>query len=290
MSARLTMNVSGKIRWAKVRSSRLLPRVKEHVITEANRLNREIVPRGLTGKLQDSFTVEQTDRSLRFYWSAPYAKFVDQGTSESAGRYVPVLGKRLVNKELTTRQQVHKLARKMEIPERIARAALKTPIIRRSEEHELFEETWGAPYYEKKLFGVRVSKAVTSAARKYGYIAISTETPSEKLAATERHELWHAVQTAALKREVKIKEGKVSVTGLRKIHVGMESSFKALLSYSKEWPESGAYWAELAAGRISKDIGTHHGIRAQHFSTKISDSLRNTVVQFTKETIHEALR
>jgi len=97
MSARFTLSVSGNIRWTKVKPSSFIPTVISRVITEANRLNTEITPKGATGELQNSFRAEQTERTVRFYWDAPYARFVDKGTQESPGRYVPILGKRLVS-------------------------------------------------------------------------------------------------------------------------------------------------------------------------------------------------
>ena len=95
MSARLTMTVSGNIRWANVSPSAFIPKAIDRIIPMAEQLNRDITPRGITGKLQDSFRNERTERTVRFYWDASYAKYVDRGTRESSGRYVPILGKRL---------------------------------------------------------------------------------------------------------------------------------------------------------------------------------------------------
>jgi len=273
MSARLTMNVSGKIRWANV-SRRLLPRAKERVITEANRLNREIVPRGLTGKLQDSFTVEQTEKTLRFYWDVPYAKFVDLGTNESAGRYVPMISKRLVTTQLSPRTQVFREARARGMIG--ARAVLKVPIKKTREKlpsKGTFYEAGpkGVEAKESAYYTVSTTGELsgTTKGRGIGRIEISRGLTKPLEAKVTRHELAHAAQWRSGRAFPYSPAYDIDIT--RRL-------------------EKEARSIERGAARHGRDIGTHPGIKAQHFSTKMSDALRNTVVQSTKETIHEALR
>lgn len=96
MSARLTVTVSGKVRWVNITPASIIQRALDKIIPEAYAINQIVTPRR-TGRLQDSFYDERSERSVRFYFDAPYARYVDQGTRPSPGRYVPALGKRLVN-------------------------------------------------------------------------------------------------------------------------------------------------------------------------------------------------
>jgi hypothetical protein len=242
------MTVSGNIKWAKVGSSSFLPQVKQRVIAEASRLNREIVPRGATGKLQDSFKSEQTEKSVRFWWDAPYAKMVDEGTRESSGRYVPAIGKRLVNTALSPRRQVFKAALVRGYNVKEARAALTTPITEIPGKTILvgISRTPGVPNVE--AYGTYTARTRE--------IEIAKGTRF-KLSVT-RHELVHAVQHRA-------------------------GEFGG--PFGSE--ERAQYLAGVAA-RQRKDIGTHPGIKGQHFSTKMSDVLREVAFGITKEEIRGA--
>lgn len=293
MSARLTVRVEGTIRWMNVKPGQIVPSTINKLIPEANRLNTQLVPRGKTGKLQGSFKVETMGKSIVVGWDADYAKFVDKGTGESPGRYVPAIGKRL--KPMSSRQQIHKFALKAGVPEDIAEAVLHTPIHFITKRYRDWEEYWYPQYIEPAEY----PKKQDIMERLYGKVILPREIMKERgkeyEAATIRHELWHSLQVRALGHptmmkplpgeEVKIKEGRPSKKYLEKLASGGEATYKELKEYAKGWPEKGAYWAEEMSGKIGKNIGTHPGIKGQHFSTKMADALKPLALQLTHEEI-----
>jgi len=248
MSARLTLNVSGKVRWINVKPGALINNAITRVVEEANRLNVEIVPKGKTGELQSSFRSEQTERSVRFYWDAPYAMFVDEGTGESTGRYVPAIGKRLVNKEMSPRRQVFRAAQYRGYTAIEARAALTTPIKELPGKSILLAKSRTPGYPNIEAYGVYDTKTRS--------IEIAMGGPHKE--ATLRHELAHAVQHKAREQESAV--------------------------FGKSIESRAEYLAKVAAQQ-RKDIGTHPGIKAHHFRQKMINALKPLALQFTLDEI-----
>jgi len=58
---------------------------------------RDEAPKGATGKLRNSVIIEETHDKRSVIVDSPYGRFVNDGTGPSPGRYVPAIGKRLVN-------------------------------------------------------------------------------------------------------------------------------------------------------------------------------------------------
>jgi len=263
MSARLTISVSGKVRWLNVKPGALINNAINRVVEEANRLNSEIVPKGKTGQLQASFRSEQTERSVRFYWGAEYAKFVDEGTKESTGRYVPTIGKRLVKGNLGPRQQVYREAKSWHMEG--ARAALTTPI------GEMPEEMLAAKgkfvpggLLKPKVSMTKLKKGGTKG-RGPGFAFIAEELTGTEKKHVIRHELAHAVQWRSGEPWGKSpKEGE---------------------AWKRSKKEREAELMAYAAGMRRGNIGSHPGIKAQHFRQKMADSLKPIMLQFTRDEI-----
>ena len=72
--------------------------MKDEVVDQA--------PLGRTGELKDSVRVEKTKDTRRVVVDSPYGRFVNEGTDPSFGRYVPAIGKRLVNPQRGIHQGV----------------------------------------------------------------------------------------------------------------------------------------------------------------------------------------
>lgn len=267
MSARLTMTVSGNIRWANVRSSAFIPKAIDRIIPMAEQLNRDITPRGQTGKLQDSFRSERSERSVRFYWDASYAKYVDKGTQESSGRYVPAIGKRLISTVLSPRQQVSRQARKEGFSARAARAAMVTPIVREKEPAPMAPGIAAGAFYARRSTTTKVSGEKTLAAggpgRVTGEISIKTGLSTYRRQQAERHELYHAVQWAGGRSFLETENKPLE--------------FEAMVGTAR------------AAGQ-KRNIGTHPGIKGAFFSRHISNLLKVYLVEHTLDAVKEAFR
>ena len=253
MSVRLTMSVSGKVRWAKVDPAHLIPKAIDKLITQAYELNRDYVPKGKTGKLQASFTHEKGERSVRFYWEAPYANYVDKGTKpDSPGRYVPAIGKRLVNTELSPRRQVYQAVLARGYSKKEARVALTTPIKELPGKSIVAFKSRTPGYPDIEAYGIYEQRTKS--------IEIAAGGPHK--AATIRHELAHAVQHKAGELEP---------------------------SYARyHFPEPRAeYLAKIAAGQ-RKNIGTHPGVPRHHFSQHIVNLLKAYTVDWMLDEVRAA--
>lgn len=132
------------------------------------------------GTLSASVQIESGPDYRTVYTDAPHAIFVEEGTKESEGRYVPAIGKRLVDKELSVRREVFKYARSMYIPEQYARVALRIPIT-----------TGRLPKY---IAGRHVGKVTQTGKRRPGKITINENLTKKQRRETTRHELQHAVE------------------------------------------------------------------------------------------------
>jgi hypothetical protein len=252
------MTVAGKVRWTNLNPSRLIPRAIDKIVDMAQELNRDYVPRGATGKLQSSFRVERSERSVRFYWDVPYAKYVDEGTKPgSPGRYVPAIGKRLINTSLSTRRQVFQQALREGFSKKAAKAALKTPMTREKEPAPYEPGITEGAYYGRRRTSSKVPGEITLGANGPGRIIggayIKTGLTTRRRKHVERHELFHAVQWA----------------GGRSF---LETDTRAL--------EREAELGALLAADQRKKIGTHPGIKGQHFSTHIVNLLKPYTVSY----------
>ena len=58
---------------------------------------RDQAPRGRTGELAESVQVEMMADARRVVVNSPHGRYVNDGTGPSPGRYVPAIGKRLIN-------------------------------------------------------------------------------------------------------------------------------------------------------------------------------------------------
>lgn len=98
---RMVIKVDKVWRWMQVKGDiwrSIMPSVMSSTYVDAFDLNARIVPRK-DGTLQESFKgqIENNSRRLHFTWNAPHAEYVDKGVPPSPGRYVPAIGRRLVN-------------------------------------------------------------------------------------------------------------------------------------------------------------------------------------------------
>jgi len=100
MTIRMSLIVHKEKRWIPFDENlfyRAIDKANSEITTDAFDLNSVLVPR-LTGNLQESFGVQKEDggRLMRFSWGASYAQFVNDGYPSSSGRFVEVIGKRLI--------------------------------------------------------------------------------------------------------------------------------------------------------------------------------------------------
>jgi len=240
MSVRLTMSVSGKVRWINLSSSRLIPKAIDKIVTMAQELNRIYVPKGTTGKLQGSFRVERSDRSVEFYWDAPYAKYVDNGTGESTGRYVPAIRKRLTGKTAISKLKkgIEELARGqyawMEHPEKHIKAMKKVKV-----EYRELPGEYGSYSAER------------------GGIWLDPNISRKKMTETAKHELWHVVQF-----------GKEKQT--------FNTSETSYFGHYEAWARKiGKHYINIGRSPFgAPQLGTHPGIDGVHFSKSIIDLLK----------------
>lgn len=101
MTIRVFLIVHTKRRWIPFDENlfyRIVDKVDDTLVADAFEINDEIVPKK-TGTLKESFGTQKEDagRLMRFFWTAPYAQFVNDGVPSSPGRYVSVIERRLVN-------------------------------------------------------------------------------------------------------------------------------------------------------------------------------------------------
>jgi len=207
MAVRLVLAARGKWRWIPVSSKSIIRKSNDRIIQAARELNSEITPK-LTGKLQESFRIEEEEHRLRMFWDVPYALYVDEGFPKSEGRYVPAIDKRLVNKALSARQQVFRQALAQGYSHTVASVALNVPVKKQS-----FPDYLNG-YYDK------TNKI----------IVINRNKSPEIQLRTIRHELWHALEHRAGTLEKPGKEERAKMFGefaasLREKSIGWHPGF-----------------------------------------------------------------
>lgn len=180
MAMRLTINVENIRRFIEINTdlARIIPEVIDEVADAAFEHNERLVPKK-SGKLQESFGVQVEQFSLRCGWSAPHAKYVDKGTHQSPGRYVPAINKRLTMSTKALRVVAYRYARSQGIPHERAKNVLTVPIKERSYEKGPYAEFGFLGEYAEKENVVYIGKHVKGAER----------------TRTIAHELHHAAQT-----------------------------------------------------------------------------------------------
>jgi plasmid stabilization system protein ParE len=100
----------------RVSETRLVPEAKRRTVIRLKMFNKVLTPRGATGELQESFYTEEKPNTITFGWTAPHARYVDEGTPESPGRYIPQIGKRYRTDDSKLRDYVFRKAeRKVKI-------------------------------------------------------------------------------------------------------------------------------------------------------------------------------
>jgi len=214
MTVRLVLVARGTWRWIPVSAQVIIDESNDKIVQRAEELNSQITPK-LTGRLRESFDTEKEERAVRFFWTAPYAQYVDEGFPKSEGRYVPVIDKRLVSKQLSPRTQVFREALGQGFSKSAARVARTIKIYR----------TKALPAYVDGRF------ERTPGAKPR--ILIREGLSKDREAVTLRHELWHAVEYAQEKRYLEVESESEErarffsiKSGLQERNIGMHPGFK----------------------------------------------------------------